>query len=319
MKFGTLPLQFVLLMGLCHLPLSAGAAGYPFSIETQKAEDRAAIVATNTGLAPVQLKLTFTGSQNASVAPGGILDFLVPPQSSVRVADIARAEPSRPWSYDYKYDWCIGDPTASPAADTVYRLPFADGEQYKLTQAPGGPVITHDTPDSRYAVDIAMPKGAPVLAARGGIVMDAVSRYGDGRKAEEFRDKANYVRILHDDGTWAEYFHLLRDSIPVVPGQRVEAGALIGLAGTSGYSDGPHLHFSVQRNAGNQVVSLPFQFYTAGRGTFVPAAGEALYADYRNPARQLAVQEAGAALPDSGQPSTGSGAKAADGARPRAD
>jgi murein DD-endopeptidase MepM/ murein hydrolase activator NlpD len=87
------------------------------------------------------------------------------------------------------------------------------------------------------------------------------------------------VRILHDDGTWADYGHLLRYSANVVAGQRIEAGVEIGLSGSSGFSSGPHLHFVIQRNDNGRIVSVPFKFITKQLGSFVATYKQALVAD----------------------------------------
>ncbi|MCB1844014.1 MAG: M23 family metallopeptidase, partial [Halioglobus sp.] len=129
-------------------------------------------------------------------------------------------------------------------------------------------------------VDIAMPVGSNVHAARDGIVVSVAStnyRSSDSLDAVDGA-AANMVRILHDDGTFAVYAHLNWNSIRVRPGQRVERGQYIADSGNTGFSSGPHLHFVVIRNAGFRLVSLPLEFETAGGKSLVPAAGITLTA-----------------------------------------
>ncbi len=92
-----------------------------------------------------------------------------------------------------------------------------------------------------------------------------------GADRDKFVDKANHVRILHDDGTMALYAHLDLASVSVRPGARVRAGQQIARSGNTGFSSGPHLHFAVQQNTGMKLISLPFKFQTAEG---VPAAPE---------------------------------------------
>ena len=85
-------------------------------------------------------------------------------------------------------------------------------------------------------VDFAAAQGAPVVAASAGRVVGAGWAGGYGRQ----------VRLLHGDGLSSSYSHLSR--FAVAPGGFVRAGQVIGYAGSSGLSTGPHVHYEVRRN-----------------------------------------------------------------------
>ena len=54
----------------------------------------------------------------------------------------------------------------------------------------------------------------------------------------------NLVIVSHDDDWLSYYAHL--DEFAVMVGQEVRQGELLGGAGTTGYSTGPHLHFELR-------------------------------------------------------------------------
>ena len=105
-------------------------------------------------------------------------------------------------------------------------------------------------------MDIAMPEGTPIIAARGGLVVKTENNQA-GRGSDP---SGNFVRVLHDDGTQGVYLHLKQGSVSVRDGQRVGVGSLLGLSGNTGNSSGPHLHFVVQRDTGAGWVSIPYEF-----------------------------------------------------------
>jgi murein DD-endopeptidase MepM/ murein hydrolase activator NlpD len=178
-----------------------------------------------------------------------------------------------------------------------YQLPFPPEIPRLCTQGPGGP--THKG-RVYYAFDFVMPEDTPVVAARAGRVICVVDGHGEGTFSEEALGQANYVDVLHDDGTVAEYAHL-RAGIPARAGQAVRVGDVLGYSGNSGYSNGPHLHFAVWHpHPKRGSTSTHVLFGQAGTAGFVPQAGS--FYGARPPSRiALAVQADGAPLED-GQP-----------------
>lgn len=130
--------------------------------------------------------------------------------------------------------------------------------QVRIGQAPHG-AFSHADAENRDAIDFAAPIGTPVIAAREGVVMQAEGRFSD---MPGNLNEANFVRILHADGSTAVYAHLQRGSIDVLPGQLVDTGHVLARSGNSGYSSGPHLHFVVQVNAGLRLESVPVRIQT---------------------------------------------------------
>ncbi len=91
-----------------------------------------------------------------------------------------------------------------------------------------------------------------------------------GLDRERYAARANFIRILHDDGTMAVYAHLDYAGVRVQPGERVARGQYIGRSGNTGFSSGPHLHFVIQKNRDLQLVSVPFEFENGEGGAVRP-------------------------------------------------
>jgi murein DD-endopeptidase MepM/ murein hydrolase activator NlpD len=237
------------------------------------------IVAENPFYIPVELALNFTRLEGLTYPdPDKDLEWVLPPRSRTPLLSLNKrgdgSVPAARYTVSYRY----GDPGARQRTDAVYRAPFAVSSQYPVTQAYPD-VVTHRTEDSRYAVDIAMPIGTDIFAAREGIVFDVSSdNFRNGLDPERDGPSANVVQVLHDDGTYAVYAHLNWNSIRVRPGDRVARGQYIADSGNTGFSSGPHLHFVVLRNAGMRTVSVPLSFEGADRTTIVPASGTVLTA-----------------------------------------
>lgn len=85
-------------------------------------------------------------------------------------------------------------------------------------------------------IDIAGEAGAPIKAARGGVVTHSgwIDGYG------------NTVMIDHGDGLVTLYGH--NQSVAVSVGQKVKQGQVVAYCGSTGNSTGPHCHFEVRKN-----------------------------------------------------------------------
>ena len=122
-------------------------------------------------------------------------------------------------------------------------------------QGPNGS-FSHTDAKSRYAMDIAIPEGTPIIAARSGMVVKIEnSQIGCGNDAS-----GNFVRVQHDDGTQRVYLHLKQGSVGVRAGRRMAVGSALGLSGKTGNSSGPPLHFVVQQRSEAGLVSFPYEF-----------------------------------------------------------
>ena len=89
--------------------------------------------------------------------------------------------------------------------------------------------------ESHGGLDFKGATGEPVMATAAGRVVFAGWQGGYG----------NVVQVAHAHGYNTLYAHLSR--IDVQKGQRVDAGEVVGLLGSTGRSTGPHLHYEVQR------------------------------------------------------------------------
>lgn len=90
--------------------------------------------------------------------------------------------------------------------------------------------------------------GVPVIAAAGGTVIGTSDGHPDRNTTWDVGGYGNYVEISHPGGLTTIYGHLRRGSLAVTQGQKVGRGALLGLVGSSGKSNWPHLHFEVRSN-----------------------------------------------------------------------
>jgi len=127
----------------------------------------------------------------------------------------------------YPYEW----------TDKEFHSPFAGMDWHsQVTSEYGSRVdpITGAAGEFHSGIDIGYPRGAPIRAAKSGVVVTSEKRdtgYG------------NRIVINHGGGyatLYAHYHELL-----VSVGDTVDAGDIIATVGSTGRSTGPHLHFEI--------------------------------------------------------------------------
>lgn len=186
----------------------------------------------------------------------------VGPRESQLVLAMSRSDPDREGRYRYNYDWTVGDMLAVHDDDVVYRLPYAQGQSYNVIQGYGSR-FSH-TGLEQFAVDFYMKEGTPVHAARDGVVARVEESHSIGCWEDGCGKFANFVVVLHDDGTTGEYYHLQKNGVLVETGSHVTAGQKIALSGNTGHTTVPHLHFAVYRAVEwGDTQSIPVRFETA--------------------------------------------------------
>ncbi|TMQ11224.1 MAG: M23 family metallopeptidase [Deltaproteobacteria bacterium] len=192
----------------------------------------------------------------------------------VVIAELARLDPTAPYRRELYFHARFGDPRAR-ARPYVYALPYPHGLTFAVLQGFHGEFSHRGS--NEYAVDFDCPVATPVIAARPGVVVAVnASAQGSGTSPEYLDDRrANFVIILHGDGTLGEYMHLAPSGVEVAPGQTVRRGQELGLSGNTGFSSTPHLHFQVMTAADDGMTkrSFPFELAVAPQRASAPIEG----------------------------------------------
>jgi len=134
--------------------------------------------------------------------------------------------------------WGKGETAKNCVTQFFGNTPFAT----KNPQVYGGK--GHNGIDFRASI------GEPLKAALGGVVQEV----GNTDTIPGCYSYGKWVLIDHLNGLSSLYAHL--SLIKVKKGQEVKTRELIGYSGTTGYSTGPHLHFTVYATQGLKIVRL---------------------------------------------------------------
>jgi len=172
---------------------------------------------------------------------------------------LSHIDERRRGKFHYTFEWTIGDKDAAHDDNFLYSLPYGGGKAYRILQSYGSR-FSHKGLEE-FSIDFDMPNRTPVHAARAGVVARVEESNTKGCWRDGCGRYANYIVVLHDDGTTGEYYHLAMDGALVEVGDDVGQQQIIGLSGNTGHTTMPHLHFGVYRATdGGNTQSIPVRF-----------------------------------------------------------
>jgi murein DD-endopeptidase MepM/ murein hydrolase activator NlpD len=126
-------------------------------------------------------------------------------------------------------------------------------------------------------VDFGTPRGTPIYAPLAGTVRAT----GNTDAVPGCYSWGKWTLIDHANGLSTLYAH--QDTISVTPGQRVATSEIIGYSGNTGYSTGPHLHFTVYAKDGVSVRAFnEIKTSTSCGSATTPVAATDAYLDPMN-------------------------------------
>jgi murein DD-endopeptidase MepM/ murein hydrolase activator NlpD len=174
--------------------------------------------------------------------------------------------------YRVSCEWTVGNKDANHDDDQIYVFPYANGRSYRVLQGYGSRFSHRGL--EQFAIDFKMDEGTAVHAARDGVVARIEEANSIGCWEDGCGKYANYIVILHNDGTTGEYYHLQENGALVDVGDQVKAGQKIGLSGNTGHTTMPHLHFAVYRAASwGNTQSIPVRFMSGDGVVNTPRRG----------------------------------------------
>ncbi len=165
------------------------------------------------------------------------------------------------------FNW-MGSNVTDNIDSYIYNLPYQQGTSHKVVQGYGG-LFSHK---NIAAVDFNMPVGTPIYAAREGIIYSIKEDSNESGPFESYKNKANYIIIKHQNGSYGCYWHLQYKGIVTKKGF-VEKGQLIGYSGNTGLVLNPHLHFSVKLKLNYDMDSFTKTKFNTSAGVLLLERG----------------------------------------------
>ena len=233
-----------------------------FNVFHEQVGTETIIYANNQEYCPVSVELDLE-LINLKSSKGDSTTFIVPAQSmkfrlTTLSFDMSKLKPGNTkTNFTYKSNFYFGDYSLSENLEEyVYQLPFEKLSSSRIVQGYNGTFSHRD----KYLLDFEMLIGTPVHAARDGVVISIVDINERNCSTKNCIKYNNYLLLHHADGTFSEYVHLKKKGVKVKVGDKVKKGQLIAESGNTGWSTGPHLHFSVFRQVLEKRITLKTKF-----------------------------------------------------------
>ncbi len=242
---------------------------YNVDVRVEESNEGIKIFADNGELLPMTLKMDFK-TEGLTPSDGNSELVVLDSKSSNALVASFTAIPAEGYGYSYSYQIIKGDINSKHNDDYAYCLPYEKGERILMAQGYFGK-FSHS---GLKALDFNLPEGTNVLAAREGLVIGVKEDSQISCLNPSCLKQANYVDILHEDGTIGQYVHLSYNGALVSLGDKIKRGQLIGISGKTGFASGPHLHFQVTLPSLENGTAIATKFKLAENWIDIPKEKE---------------------------------------------
>ncbi len=196
-------------------------------ISSEQENGKIVYYGSNSNYCPYTVEIKFPKLKNLKASVKLPFVTVIQPQTEkVKLFELT-PKPNAATSYSISMGYSQGDFDTKPNDDVVYQLPYEEGTSQRIDQGYGGK-FSHNSKGREYALDFGMDVGTKVMAARDGVVIDTRSSDSKGGPNPALSVYGNFVTIYHEDGTFANYYHLKKNGVKVKKGDKVKAGEWIG-------------------------------------------------------------------------------------------
>jgi murein DD-endopeptidase MepM/ murein hydrolase activator NlpD len=198
-------------------------------------EGRLAIIGFNSRIKPDTYKFAVKVIRDGEIAAEKHTDVtVVPKEFEKQYLKVSKSQKEQRSEENLNNDSVHTSRAKSETADTpLWQGEFIQPAEGRITTEYAVIRYINDEESGRHGgLDIAAPKGTPVKASNDGVVKLSMLLVVSG----------NTVIIDHGCNVFTSYIHL--DKLLVKEGDIVKKGDIIGEVGSTGFSTGPHLHWS---------------------------------------------------------------------------
>ena len=207
-----------------------------------------------------------TASGYAQSLIGDIEAYGLNKYDQMAVADAQRKGIAIGYAQNQPHQTVVNTPSVvtSQLATSGYCFPLIGGNLVMSSGFGHRDAPTDGASKEHMGIDISVKKGDAVVSTETGVVVDVKTNMTEHDNMEVRKQKGNtggnYVVVEYQrangESYRVSYCHLTENGVAVKKGQSVQAGTVLGYAGSTGVSTGPHLHLTV-RHGKDGVYGAP--------------------------------------------------------------
>lgn len=230
----------ILLTVVTALSSKAIAETYPFYIQTiPRSDTLLEIRAINGGNMPIILKINPISKASeglkyaTSNKPNTDTSIVIDKLTKKTVMTITSDRGVNVSNFKFTYAWTFGNPKKTTYMDYIYPFPYDKTENAVVEKLYKG---NEETLNKRYKYAYKITgSGGKIITSRPGIVFD-LRAYDTEVPNKSDEGLMGFVRVVHTDGTWSEYFDIPFDTIQVRINDYLPEGRVIAKADTFSFA-----------------------------------------------------------------------------------